>query len=186
VNNTITITVSESSIAAGQVDTFRAAAPGGGTSPAYQWYVNGAPVPGATNSIFITNALTNDAVVSCEVTSSDPCATPNPSVSGSITVKVGGSTNVANVSVPGGFTLVPNPNKGEFTISGTLDNPLLDQVEIKITNVLGQTIYSVRAIAYNGLVNEHIKLNESTAAGIYLLGITAGDEHRVFHVVIDK
>src|SRR5690606_11452451 len=49
----------------------------GGATPTYQWYVNGTPVGGNTNSYSSTTINDND-VVSVDVSSSLACANPIP------------------------------------------------------------------------------------------------------------
>jgi uncharacterized protein YjdB len=188
VTNSVTIFVTQSTIVAGSVDTFIAVATNGGTLPSYQWLLNGLPIPGATNSMYITGSLENGQVISCMETSNAPCANPLTAKSGGIavTVKPGG------VGVPqvngkqNSFTLVPNPNKGEFTVSGTINTLTDERVSIVITDMLGQAVYRYLATATNGNLNTHITLDKSIANGIYLVSITSGDGHEVYHIVIDK
>ena len=185
VTNTISISVSQSSILSGQTDTFTATAPFAGTSPIYQWYIDGAIVPGATSRIFTTAALTNGQTVNCQVTSSDQCAEPATVISSGITVNVG-PNKVGNINPTGIFKLVPNPNNGEFTITGNLADPANTSATIKIVNVLGQVIYTGTTQALKGEINEHLKLGDNISRGLYLVSITSGEEHAVFQVSIIK
>jgi len=186
VSNTVTISVSDSDFVPGRLDSFVAIAPNGGTSPAYQWLLNGSPIPGATAALYITSALTNGEVFSCEVTSDKPCALPLTQLSNGIKVmmKTSGIRQVINHE--GSFTILPNPNKGTFTISGLLANTADDNVTIVITDMLGQVVYTHTAIATNGQLNDRIVLDNAIANGMYLVSITSGQEHAVFHVVVDK
>ena len=61
-------------ICAGQSLTFTATPTNGGTSPTYQWEVNGNNV-GTNSSTYTTTTLTNGQVVSCVMTSNAACAT---------------------------------------------------------------------------------------------------------------
>jgi hypothetical protein len=74
-------------ICAGTLVTFTATATNGGPSPTYQWYLNGNPV-GGNNPTYTNNALASGDVVTCEMTSSAPCATPSPATSNDITMIV--------------------------------------------------------------------------------------------------
>lgn len=76
VTPSVSITVSPSGgICPGASVTFTATPVNGGTTPAYQWLVDGLNV--GTNSVnFTTTALTNGQVVSCLITSNDACANP--------------------------------------------------------------------------------------------------------------
>ncbi len=53
----------------------------GGTSPGYQWRINGSAVNGATNSTFQTSNLNQGDLVTLAVSSSVQCATPVPAIS---------------------------------------------------------------------------------------------------------
>ncbi|MFY9310545.1 MAG: PKD domain-containing protein [Bacteroidia bacterium] len=66
--------------------TFSAGATNAGTSPTYQWLVNG--VPSGTFPVFITNALADGDSVSCVIISSLGCSTGQEDTSGTIGVTV--------------------------------------------------------------------------------------------------
>lgn len=78
----------DNSICSGSSITFTAAPTNGGTTPTYQWYVNGNAVSGATSSTYTTSTLTNGSSVYCIMTSSDGTVTNNPATSNTITVTV--------------------------------------------------------------------------------------------------
>lgn len=44
-----------------------------GANPNFQWLVNGVPVTGATNPVFITNSIANNDNISCVLIATDPC-----------------------------------------------------------------------------------------------------------------
>lgn len=96
-------------ICAGAQDTFTVASTGGGTTPGYQWSVNGAPVAGATNSTFSYMPLTGD-VVTIDLTSTAPCASPTL-VAASVTITVSSPTIIASVA--------PSGCGGSVTLSAT-------------------------------------------------------------------
>ena len=52
--------------------------------------------------------------------------------------------------------------------------------------MLGQVIYKQNATTQNGSLNEQISLSNSLANGMYLLNVSSGTEHKVFHFVIEK
>lgn len=68
--------------------TFTATPTHGGTNPAYQWYLNGTAISGATKSTFTGATLSNNDEVSCVLTSSLSCATTPTATSNTITMKV--------------------------------------------------------------------------------------------------
>lgn len=93
VNTSVTPSVSigssaGASICSGSSVTFTATAVNGGSSPQYQWMLNGSPVSGATASTWTTSGLTNGQQVSCQLTSSAVCATSTTVNSNAITMTV--------------------------------------------------------------------------------------------------
>jgi gliding motility-associated-like protein len=75
VSSSVSIDASATTICSGAEVTFTATAVNGGSSPAYQWLINGADV-GAGKSVFTDNDLANGDMVSCMVTSSLSCSAP--------------------------------------------------------------------------------------------------------------
>ncbi len=76
---TITVTPSANPVCAGSNVTFTANPTHEGLSPVYQWYVNGVGV-GANLSTYSYIPLNGD-IVSCTLTSSEPCTSGNPASS---------------------------------------------------------------------------------------------------------
>lgn len=83
----IAITSGSNPTTTGASVTFTATPTNGGTTPSYQWKVNGANV-GTNSATYTTTTLTNGAVVSCVMTSSSGCASPTTATSNSITMTV--------------------------------------------------------------------------------------------------
>jgi hypothetical protein len=134
VTPSVSVTASPAgAICAGQNVTFTATPTNGGTTPAYQWQVNGTNVPGATSSTFSSTALANGDQVSVILTSSATCVTTatatstaitmtvNPAVTPSVTASASQTTICAGQSVT--FTATPT-NGGaaptyQWQINGT-------------------------------------------------------------------
>ena len=74
-------------ICAGTSVTFTATPTNGGTTPSYQWKLNGANV-GTNSNTYQNAALVNDAKVTCVMTSSLACANPTTATSNEITMAV--------------------------------------------------------------------------------------------------
>ncbi len=93
-NVTIALTISESAnpILENTPVTFTATPVNPGTSPLYEWFVNGNPV-GTNSPTFTSSTLSDNDVVSCKLTSSITCATNNPVTSNSIEMTVLPTTN---------------------------------------------------------------------------------------------
>jgi hypothetical protein len=75
-------------------DTFVVITTNAGTAPSYQWKVNGANA-GTNNNFYITSSLTNNAMVSCTLTSSLTCASPSSVTSAPVTIAVSATVTPA-------------------------------------------------------------------------------------------
>jgi trimeric autotransporter adhesin len=169
-------------IGAGVSDTFTAVVTNAGTSPAYQWTINSVAVAGATNLMFVSSELSNQDTVGCAVTSNGFCGGQTKSNSVVITVY---GVGVAATNKQTAVKVLPNPNKGEFTIKGSINSPD-DHLIIEITDMLGQVIFNDRVVVKNSSINYRVNLAETIANGIYLLNVRSGIENVVFHIVIEK
>ncbi|MFK7784594.1 MAG: SBBP repeat-containing protein, partial [Crocinitomicaceae bacterium] len=99
VPNTPTIAISSSpgdTICAGATVTFTATSTNGGSSPIYQWKKNGVNV-GANAITYSSSSLLSGDVITCELTSNDPCATSSSATSNSITMIVNQPTSGTDV-----------------------------------------------------------------------------------------
>ena len=176
----ITISATPGFVITGKIDTFVATVTRGGSAPTYQWYLNGLVVPGATSDTYINTAVKNNDSVVCKATST--CG----DLSGYQTVKVTvNPVGIRNVPSTAAINVSPNPNKGIFTIKGTLTSGGDDEVNLEMTDVLGQVVYKATVMAKGGVINEKVSLN-NLAAGMYLLSLHSGADNRVFHVVIGE
>jgi hypothetical protein len=70
---------------AGHPLTFSAYPINGGLAPAYQWEINGAPVPGATSRTY-TNIFGGSDTVSCRMISNSPCRTFDTAYSNTVPI----------------------------------------------------------------------------------------------------
>jgi len=84
--------------------TFTATPTNGGTTPIYQWQVNG--VNAGTNSATLTTiSLANGDKITAKITSNDPCASPLTATSNAVTITV--SAVIQGIRYPS-VTAVPN------------------------------------------------------------------------------
>ena len=183
VTPTVTITtIPGGNITPGELVTVEATVTNGISAPTFQWYVNGVPVTGATSAV-LTRTFSNMDSVSCEVTTTGGCA--GIMGSGSVTIHIAnvGVTQVAAAN--GDIQLVPNPNKGTFTVKGSLATASNEEVTIEVTDMIGKVVYTGKAATHNGEINEKIQLN-NLANGMYILSVHADTENKVFHMVIEQ
>jgi uncharacterized protein (TIGR02145 family) len=78
--------------------SFTANAIYGGTSPGYQWMVNG--INAGMNSAVFTYIPEDGDIISCILTSSEPCATSNPATSNEVTMTVNPLLPVSVIITP--------------------------------------------------------------------------------------
>lgn len=93
----VTINASQTSICSGENISFTALPTNGGTTPAYQWRVNGSNVGGNSNS-FSSATLKDNDVVSVVMTSNGTCISGSPATSNTIAIKVN-ATSTPSVSI---------------------------------------------------------------------------------------
>jgi PKD repeat protein len=87
----VSINTISTNICAGSSTSFTALPTHGGSTPSYQWKINGVNA-GTNSSTFITTALANSDVVSCVMTSSESCVTSTTATSNSLTLTVSPTT----------------------------------------------------------------------------------------------
>jgi len=171
-------------IAKGESLTLTASATNAGNTPLYQWYVNGIAVPGATDASLTGSNYNNGDSVSCQVTSTGGCAGLNGYSSVRIAVSTEGVQQIT--SAGSDIKLVPNPNKGIFTIKGTLGTTDDQEVTVEVTDMLGQVIFNEKVMAHSGTINEKVQLNGALPNGMYLLNLRSTSGNNVFHMVIEQ
>ncbi len=178
----VTINVSPAAIVSrGETVTLTATATGAGTSPSYQWTINGSAVGGATNATF-SYAFTGNDTVGCTVSGNGMCEQAGAASEVIMATGVG----VQAISRDESISVMPNPSKGVFTIRGTLATAGDRQVVAEITDMLGQVVYRTTLAAHNGVLNEQVQLSSTTANGIYLLTLHTDNGSIVFHIVVEQ
>jgi hypothetical protein len=172
-------------IAAGQTVEFTAIINNGGPTPQYQWLVNGGPITGATSATFASSDLFNNDSVSCVVLSSGPCG-GLPSFN-TVIMTVNGNVGVVKVNADDmDVRVMPNPNKGIFSVQGSVGTATDQQLDLEITDMLGQVVYASKVLAVKGNLNTKIELDNTLANGMYLLNIKTATGTKVYHVVVGQ
>jgi PKD repeat protein len=102
VTPSVSVSASASTICSGSSVTFTASGTNGGTTPTYQWLLNGSNV-GTNASTYTSTTLNNGDVVSCQFTSNDPCASTATVNSNNVTMSVSNSvTPSISTTIVGG------------------------------------------------------------------------------------
>lgn len=111
---------------AGTLKTFTATPTNGGSTPSYQWKVNGANV-GTNSSTYSSSALTNAQIVTCVLTSNANCVSSATATSNAITMTINSlpSVSASNVSACAGnaVNLIGSPAGGSFSVSNPYTGP---------------------------------------------------------------
>jgi hypothetical protein len=84
---TVSISTAATTICAGANATFTAVANNAGSNPTYQWKVNGNNV-GTNSATYSSNTLVNGNLVSCTITSNNPCSSTSTANSNTLTMTV--------------------------------------------------------------------------------------------------
>jgi hypothetical protein len=145
----------------------------GGTSPTYQWKLNGQNVNGATKNTWSITTLKDGDSVCLWVTSSDQCATPKSTLSNCLGMKV--PTNITN-PLQGDLGVYPNPASKQLTIDGATIG-----ATIQVNNIIGQTIYKGTIQSAKETINTSL-----WTPGGYLLHLTNKDGNSVVRRVVKE
>jgi hypothetical protein len=104
----------------GNLVTFNTSISNGGANPVYVWKNNGNIISGASNSSYSTSALTNNDIITCELTSNASCLLSSVALSNSIqmqvnpnlTASISISTNTPNICTGASVTFNAIPTNG--------------------------------------------------------------------------
>ena len=146
----------------------------------YQWFVNNAAVTTAVLASWTTADLGNGDIITCKAGNAVCVETV---VSNTLNVEVVPTTTgvlLSNYSVQ----LSPNPGSGDFTLRGSLGVATDEAVTVEVVDMTGQLIYAGNFIANSGQVDQHIRLADTIANGMYLLNMHTASAGKVFHLVV--
>src|SRR5690348_262359 len=113
----VSIAASATTICAGTSVTFTATPTNPGTTPTYQWKVNGTNA-GSNSPIFTSTTLTDNDVVTVVMTSNATCATGSPATSNAVTMNVNPNLP-ASVSIAASATTICAGTSVTFTATPT-------------------------------------------------------------------
>ena len=112
----VTIGASVNPICAGDLVTFTAIPTNGGSSPSYQWKLNGVDT-GINSATYTSSTLTNGNTISCVLTSNaSPCLSGSPANSNAITMTV---NSVPIISIQPTLTSVCTNGSTTFNVTAT-------------------------------------------------------------------
>ena len=118
VTTSVSIASTATTICSGANVTFTATPTNGGTSPSYQWNLNGSNL-GVNSPTFSTNSLTDEDQVLCVLTSNATCVVGSPTTSNIITTSVNPTPNITSTT-PNSITGSGTVSLGAVSDSGTI------------------------------------------------------------------
>ncbi len=85
------------------------------------------------------------------------------------------------------LAIIPNPNSGMFTLTGSLSDPDgTAEIKLEIVDVLGKVLYVTDTKAENGNLKTMIMLGENVANGVYFLRIRNNESTKVMRFTLDR
>ncbi|MFT4982591.1 MAG: hypothetical protein ACI9UR_002466 [Bacteroidia bacterium] len=131
----------------------------------YQWFINGDPIPGATNIDYPAIQSGNYHV---EYIGPNGCPTSTYVLEFTL------QTGVEEYSIFDALDLYPNPGKGQFTVRGIL--PSTEDVTIELTNMFGQALQPAVTINSTNNFTQSVDIS-GYANGVYFIRIQAADSY---------
>lgn len=127
-SNSVTVTVlnyvtpqvvvnGNTTVCQGATSLFSAGTSNAGSSPTYQWQVNGMNV-GTSTSSYSTAALTDGSVITCTLTSSANCANPATVTSAPVTITVNPAPPAPSISINGGVLTSSSSTGNQWYLNG--------------------------------------------------------------------
>jgi len=114
----ISISSGSNPTCAGSSITFTAAPTNGGTTPTYQWTVNGAST-GTSSATYTSSSLANGDVIACVLNSNANCTNTATATSNTITISVTTNTVVSSVTIVGSSNSICAGTVVTFTATPT-------------------------------------------------------------------
>lgn len=144
--------------------TFTATATDAGLTPQYQWKRNGNDIIGATSSIWSTNSLFDNDVISCDVTSTYIC--PQPPVVNSNAIKMHVVTGIESSTATGTKThIYPNPTRDILNVE------VASNADYTINDLTGRTL--LKGILSKGITQINLS---ALHTGLYIIVVNSDTE----------
>lgn len=154
---------------AGSSVTFTAAPTNGGTTPSYQWQVNGVNA-GTNSATFTTSTLTNGQVVTCILTSNASCASPATATSTGITMTVNPIPPTPVISQAGSVLTSGSATGNQWYLNGNLISGAINQVYTVTQNgsyTVVVTINGCSSVPSAPVVMSTVGIGQSASTAIF-------------------
>jgi subtilisin family serine protease len=140
-----TISISQDASSPCNGIVFSSSITNGGSSPSYQWKLNGNNITGATSATYTTSNVNNGDIITCQLISNGVNVNPNPVQSNSITISLNfsstswlGSFNSNSANVSNWSNGLPTKNKNVI-ISSTAFNSCTVSQSFECNNLTVET-----------------------------------------------
>jgi gliding motility-associated-like protein len=165
---TINIMSSATNICVGAAVTYTATTTNGGTTPTFQWKINGLNV-GANINSFTTNTITSADIVTCELTSNLTCVSNVNSLSNPIQINVD-NTAQPSVTINANKATICKNDEVIFTASPTnVTNTVAYQWKVNGANVGDNTpVYNNSNLSSSDVINCYMTTIASCSVSPYI------------------
>lgn len=137
-NATVSITSPGNEICAGNTLKLTAVPGNGGTNPTYKWYLNGTPVPGATNVNYSSSSFVDGDKVHVDIVSNSSCVSNPNASSEDVTIKVNPILTPSVTITSSGATICSGESVSFTAVSVNGGTPLY-QWKAGTVNISGAT-----------------------------------------------
>lgn len=156
----------------GQSITFTATPVNGGSTPVYQWLINGGPV-GTDSPIYTTTTLTSGQIVSCLMTSSMIGVTGNPATSNGLFVTVNTAPSAPSISQNGNVLTSSITSGNQWYWNGALITSATNQTYTATQN--GAFTVTVTANGCSSPASAPVTISSFITAGITIAQTTGSN-----------
>ncbi len=139
-----------------------------GSGLTYQWKKGTALISGATNQTYTATSTGTYKVI---VTNSNGCTRLSAGV---VVTGCRFEDSTSPDEENHEFSIVPNPNNGEFNILADYVDWKDDEIQVQVFNSLGQLVYNINKTFDGKSVS--IQLENSVAAGMYLVKLVHNED----------
>jgi hypothetical protein len=126
----------------------------------YQWYLNGTAITGATSNTFVTTQAGSYYVI----VSDSNCQKQSNTV---VVLSIVGADNASST-----ISLFPNPNDGEFRISGHVGSGN-EEITICVSDIFGKVVSREHCRALSGKIDYKYTMPKTASSGLYILKVTS-------------
>ena len=138
----------------------------------YQWYLNGAPIPGATNEFYLPSVSGNYL---CEVTDENGCVATSFNVEFTF-------TGIFDVVYDYEISLYPNPTNGLFTLEADLGSTM--DVVLSFSDITGREIIAPESLSSVSSLRREFDISHLDK-GVYYIQLSTSEGMVVKPIVRD-